>query len=126
MRRAVVAGLARACRAVDALAYRPFAVMLRPRWRCGLARLSARLDERWGTGVWPERAGHAPLMLLCHACNRRPATRIVTAEEGWLRKHPVELCDWCELDTPAPAGSEDLARAIARARRRSVGLRLRA
>jgi hypothetical protein len=121
VRRALVAALARGCRAVDAVAYRPLPVALPVRWRCGFARWSARLDEHWGTGVWPDAAGHPPLMLRCHACNRRPATRVVTAEEGWLRRHPVELCDWCELEPAAPDGSEDLARAVARARRRSVG-----
>lgn len=107
--------LPRACRAVDAVAYRPFAA------RLGLARLwSCRLARLAGD---PAADGHPPVLLPCHACLRRPATRVVRGGEGWLKRHEIELCEWCEVDPERVEHAEDLVRALVAARRRSVAWR---
>jgi len=116
-----VRSLATACRAVDAVTHRPLALRVVPgARRCRLARLSARLDERWGTGIWPEGVRHAVPLLPCSACYRRPAVRSVGDDEGWLRRHPVELCEWCELGTTRLQSAEQLVRELAAARRRTT------
>jgi len=121
VRRLLVRALARACRALDAVTHRPFALRLVPGVRrCRLAALSRRLDERWGTRVWPDGVGHPVSLLPCSACYRRPAVRAVTDEEGWLRRHPVELCEWCELETTRFESAEELVRQLALARRRTA------
>jgi hypothetical protein len=118
VKRAVVRGLAAACGALDAVTHRRLAMRLVPGVRrCRLARFSLRLDERWGTGVWPEGTTHAVPLLPCAACYRRPATHTVAAEEGWLRRHPVELCNRCQLETTTFEHAEDLVRALRRAAR---------
>jgi hypothetical protein len=50
-RRTVVVALATLCGLLDALPWLPGPVT---RFRCpnGMAALSERLDQRWGTGVW--------------------------------------------------------------------------
>lgn len=125
MRRAAVRALAGACGALDAVTHRPFALRLVPGVRrCRLARLSQRLDERWATGVWPGHARHpAPFRLPCSACYRRPATRAVGGGGGWLERHPIELCGRCDVDPAAIVDGDDLARALAAARRRSLARR---
>jgi len=121
VRAAAVRGLAAGCRALDAVTHRPAAIRLVPGVRrCRLARLSQRLDDRWGTGVWPDGVTHPVPLLPCSACFRRPAVRSVSAAEGWLRRHPVELCERCELETTGFESAEDLARALAAARRASL------
>jgi hypothetical protein len=118
VRRALVRALAGACRGFDAFTHRPLAMRLVPGLRrCRLAALSRRLDERWATGVWPDGVRHPIPLLPCAACYRRPAVRAVTAEEGWLRRHPVELCEWCELESTRFESGEDLVRQLAAARR---------
>jgi hypothetical protein len=118
VRRALVRALAGTCRAIDAVTHRPVALRLvRGVRRCRLASLSKRLDERWGTGVWPDGVRHAVPLLPCSACYRRPAVRQVTSGEGWLRRHPVELCAWCELETTSLESAEELVRRLAAARR---------
>lgn len=118
MRRALVRALAGACRALDAVTHRPLALRLVPGVRrCRLAALSRRLDGRWATGVWPEGMRHPVPLLPCAACYRRPAVRTVTGEEGWLRRHPVELCEWCRLESTRFESAEDLVRALGAARR---------
>jgi hypothetical protein len=118
VRRALVLVLAGACRAFDAFTHRPLSLRLvRGVRRCRLAALSRRLDERWGTGVWPAGVRHPVPLLLCAACYRRPAVRAVTAAEGWLRRHPVELCGWCELESTRVESAEELIRQLAAARR---------
>jgi hypothetical protein len=121
MRQAVVRSLAGLCRALDAATHRPAALKLLPgARRCRLARLSVRLDERWGTGVWPEGVRHRMPLLPCSACYRRPAVRSIADDEGWLRRHPVELCEWCELETTRFESAEQLVRELAAARRRTT------
>jgi hypothetical protein len=118
VRWAIVRALAGACRGFDAVTHRPLALRLLPgARRCRLAVLSRRLDERWATGVWPDRVRHPVPLLPCAACYRRPAVRAVTAEEGWLRRHPVELCGWCELESTRVDSAEELIRLLAAARR---------
>lgn len=110
--------LAAVCGALDAATHRPASLRLLPGVRrCRLARLSRRLDHRWGTGVWPDGVRHPVPLLPCSACYRRPAVRSVSSQEGWLRRHPVELCGWCRLETTAFENAEDLARGLAAARR---------
>ncbi|HSL66298.1 MAG TPA: hypothetical protein VK874_16715, partial [Gaiellaceae bacterium] len=117
MRRPLVRALAGACGALDAVTHRPLALRLVPGVRrCRLASLSRRLDERWGTGVWPDGVAHPVPLLPCAACYRRPAVRSVTDEEGWLRRHPVELCEWCELETTRFESAEEFVRQLALAR----------
>ena len=40
--------------------------------------------------------------------------------EGWLRRHPVELCEWCELETTRFESAEQLVHELAAARRRTT------
>jgi hypothetical protein len=121
VRRVLVRRLAGLCRTLDAVTHRPVALRLVPGVRrCRLARLSRRLDERWSTGVWPDGVRHAVPLLPCAACYRRPAVRSVGDEEGWLRRHPVELCEWCELRTTRFDGAEHLIRELAAAGRRTT------
>jgi hypothetical protein len=121
MRRAVVRLLAGACRALDAVTHRPVALRLIPgARRCRLARLSARVDERWATGVWPDGTRHPVPLLQCSACYRRPAVRSVGDEQGWLRRHPVELCEWCDLETTRFESAEQLVYELGAARRRTT------
>jgi hypothetical protein len=121
VRRLLVRALAGACRALDAVTHRPPALRLLPGVRrCRLAVLSRRLDDHWGTAVWPAAIRHPVPLLPCAACYRRPAVRSVTDEEGWLRRHPVELCEWCELETTRFESAEQLVRQLALARRRTA------
>jgi hypothetical protein len=120
VRKALVRLLAAACRALDAITHRPVALRLVPGVRrCRLAQLSRRLDERWQAGVWAGGVRHPVPLLPCSACYRRPAVRSVGDEQGWLRRHPVELCEWCELETTRFESSEQLVRELAAARRRT-------
>ena len=113
--------LAGVCSALDAVTHTRAALRLVPGVRrCRLVGLSRRLDERWGTGVWPDAARHPVPLLPCSACYRRPAVRSVSAEEGWLRRHPVELCVRCTLETTIVDGPEELVRQLTRARRRTT------
>lgn len=113
--------LAGACRALDAVTHRPLALRLLPGVRrCRLAALSRRLDDRWATGVWPDGVGHPVPLLPCSACYRRPAVRALTDEEGWLRRHPVELCQWCELENTRFESAEELVRQLRLARERTT------
>src|SRR5437868_8798830 len=77
MRCAIVAALNSACVAVDSVAYRPAVVWLTqplPRWwACGLAKLSMRLDDRWGTQFWTGEDAPATPEGVCAACRRRAA-----------------------------------------------------
>src|SRR4051794_33226606 len=104
-KRRVIGALNAACTAVDAVAYRPVVVRLTlplPRWwRCDLARLSMRLDDRWSTGYWSSDAAPAAPDGLCDACQRRAAWLVVGGrDEGaeadgdafFLADHPVHLC----------------------------------
>lgn len=110
--------LAGACRGFDAVSHRPLALRLVPGVRrCRLAALSRRLDARWGTHAWPDGVRHPIPLLPCAACYRRPAVRAVSAEGGWLRRHPVELCGWCELESTRFDSGEELIRQLAAARR---------
>jgi hypothetical protein len=121
VRRGLVRLLAGLCLALDAVTHRRVALRLLPGVRrCRLARLSRRLDQRWETGVWPEGVRHPVPLLPCSACYRRPAVRSVGDEDGWLRRHPVELCEWCELETTRFDSAEQLVRELASARRRTT------
>ena len=132
----IVKGLETACRRVDDVAYRPAVVRLTLRlprwWRCELSRLSARLDDRWGTGYWGEWA--APNGL-CDVCGRRAAWLVTGGPdedadppypEDYLAQHPLHTCSWCRLVPSKPiASSADLAEAVARARAGSIAWRWR-
>ena len=121
MRAALVRLLAAACGALDAVTHRPVALRLLPGVRrCRLARLSRRLDARWQAGAWPAGVRHPVPLLPCSACYRRPAVRSVGDEQGWLRRHPVELCEWCELDSTRFETAEELVRQLSRARQRTT------
>jgi hypothetical protein len=62
-KRLTVRVLNRLCELVDEVAYRPAVVKLTLRlprwWRCDLARLATRLDERWPTGRCSDGAAPA-------------------------------------------------------------------
>ena len=133
VKRAIIAGLERACHAVDYVAYRPVVVKATlplPRWwRCDLSRLAVWLDDRWQAGYWGDR-GPGPL---CGACGRRTAWLTVGGydpaldpeppdEDDFMGHHPVDLCYWCRLDHDAGPITTDgeLHAALERARTRSV------
>jgi hypothetical protein len=121
VRRGLVRLLAGLCFALDAVTHRRVALRLVPGIRrCRLARLSRRMDERWGTRIWPGGVRHPVPLLPCSACHRRPAVRSITNEEGWLRRHPVELCERCELETTRLDNAEQLVRELAAARRKTT------
>jgi hypothetical protein len=87
VRRALVRALAVTDAAIDEVLYRPAVVKAFARlsrwWNCDLARLSMRLDDRWGTGYWDE-AGIAP-GAPCDARGRRAAILwLVSASVGVL------------------------------------------
>lgn len=142
-RRAVQLGIVRAlnrmCLAVDEVLYRPAVVKLTQRlprwWNCGLAHVSMKLDDRWGTGYWDSDAAPAAPNGPCDACGRRASWLVVggvNAEDGaggpageqqgdYLAGHQVQLCGWCRLDTSTPpADRAALDRILAEARARSV------
>jgi hypothetical protein len=113
-RRAIVCGLNETCALIDEIAYRPAVIRLTERlpfwWSCGLGRLSARLDTRWGTDIWGDWAGPEAK---CAACRRRAAWLVVGEGEN-----EVALCGWCRLDSDPELPMEER---LARARERSVG-----
>jgi hypothetical protein len=137
MKRAVVVLLETVDEAIDSVAYRPAVVKAfawAPRWwRCELAKLSIRLDDRWHVGHWQYgRPGG-----LCEACGRRAAWHEiggapwddVEAEEpahdaSFLADRSVALCAWCRVGGPIN-GEEDLQRELARARKESISCRWR-
>jgi len=138
-RRLIVRALNGLCGLVDAVAYRPVVVRFgRPlphRWNCNLARLSMRLDERWGTGYWN---GDGPQPgEPCEACGRRPALFFIggyaddpdleepveVGDDDYFFAHrEVALCGWCKLPPhDAPFGSEaELQQALRAAAERST------
>lgn len=136
LRREIVRLLNSACAAVDEILYRPAIVKLTlplPRWwNCGLAKLSMRLDERWGTGFWdPPDAPPAPNGR-CEACERRAAWLVVGGpleDEGdrgmpsasYLDRRPINVCGWCHVrfDRP-PRDNHELKLALDAARKRSI------
>jgi hypothetical protein len=137
-KRGVVGGLNTLCTAVDGVAYRPAVVRLTLRlprwWRCDLARLSMRLDSRWGIGYWSSDSTPPAPSGLCDACGRRAAWLVVGGREwledlepdhSFMEEHPVRLCGWCRLsDLPATIDSqEQLLDALAAARATSVAWR---
>jgi hypothetical protein len=128
----VVVVLERACAAVDAVAYRPAIIKLTLRlprwWQCGLARLSVRLDDRWGVGYWttgrPTR--------VCDVCERRAAWLVVGGRDwledlepdhSFMEEHPVHLCGYCQLRGFPIENAEQLAASVAQARERSIAWR---
>lgn len=138
LKRSIISLLNRSCTWVDAVAYRPAVVRLAlplPRWwSCQLARLSMRLDDRWGTAYWEGGEAPAAPQGLCEACGRRAAWLVVggTDEDGdepagyFLASRPVHLCGWCRLDGDRPIEKEDdLCSALAAARARSIAWRWR-
>jgi len=128
MRRSMVQVLNSVCVAVDAILYLPGVVRLGRRaprwWNCQLAKVSLRLDQRWGTGFWED--GPAVPGPPCKACGRRAAhlTVEVWSDERLFDK--VDLCGWCELDPEAVIHSpQDLNQALMRAGERSMEWRWR-
>lgn len=136
-RRAVVSGLNSACELVDEVAYRPAVVWLTLRlprwWRCELARLSMRLDERWKVGWW--ETGGARTVAPggeCDICHRRPAIHEVGGsmedlgvepDGSYMEAHPLQTCGWCKLPYGEIESDEQIVAAIADARARSISAR---
>ena len=132
----IVRGLDTACRVVDDVAYRPAVVRLTMRlprwWRCELARLAGRLDERWGTGYFGE---WAPPDGVCDICGRRAAWLVIGGPDedadppdagDYLARHPLHVCSWCKLTPDGPITSRgDLDLALARSRAKSITWRWR-
>ncbi|HEY8774934.1 MAG TPA: hypothetical protein VIM33_00460 [Gaiellaceae bacterium] len=138
LKRSIVSLLNKACTCVDEVAYRPAVVRLTlplPRWwSCQLAKLSMRLDDRWGTRYWAGDAAPAAPQGTCEACGRRAAWLVVGGPheddeepgEYFLASRPIYLCGWCRLETEHPMDNEgDVRRALAAARARSIAWRWR-
>jgi hypothetical protein len=137
LRLAIVRSLNGLCLLVDTILYRPAVVLLGKRlprwWNCGLAKLSVRLDERWGLGYWKGLVPGPP----CEACGRRASTVHVGGwalepdyepdaddDHYYLARHRVHLCQWCFLDPRTRIGNEaDLEAALQAAAARSVSWR---
>jgi hypothetical protein len=135
LKRSLVSALDSACGVVDGVAYRPAVVratMFLPRWwRCKLARLSVRLDERWDTGYWGKDQAGAPAGV-CDASNRRAAWLVISGRDwmedippdgSYMEEHPVHVCGWCQLPKGPIENDQQLADALARARERSISWR---
>jgi hypothetical protein len=128
-RRDIVAALNTACTLVDEVAYRPAVVKLTlglPRWwRCDLAKLSMRLDDRWRTGFWDEMSPAAPGDL-CAACGRRASIFTLFGHDkddiphDLLSRHSVDVCGWCHVRGKLITDQEGLTQALAEAGERSV------
>jgi hypothetical protein len=120
MTRLVVVMLEKVDEVIDAVAYRPAVVKafasLPWWWHCGLAKLSVRLDDRWGTGYWAD--GPVPSGT-CAACERRAAHLVIDGPVG-----EVPLCGWCRIEGSI-LSEADLERALAAAAARSVSWRWR-
>jgi hypothetical protein len=136
LRLQMVRALQRACALVDWLAYRPWLVRLTERmprwWHCQLAQLSMTLDDRWQTGFWASDGAPPAPAGVCAACHRRAAWLVVggtdnedpAIQEDWLALHPLEICGWCHPEFPNPPRTQDdVMRAFAEARKRSVSWR---
>ncbi len=133
MKRIVVGVLARVDEGLDEVLYRPAVVKAFswvPRWwLCDLAKLSMRLDDRWGTRYWDD-AGTAPGEP-CEACGRRASIHVYGGVEpdeepvhDYLETRPVRVCGWCHLDGPLFT-EEDVQRELGRARADSIAWRWR-
>lgn len=132
MRRTLVHGLAKADQALDEVLYRPAVVKAfawLPRWwLCDLAKLSMKLDDRWGTGWW-QAVGIEPDGP-CEACGRRAAIHVYGGswdEEplaDYLAVRPVRVCGWCQLGSPL-LNEADLKRELRLARADSIAWRWR-
>ncbi len=140
----IVRGLNACCNAVDLVAYRPFAVKAIEWspvfWRCQLANLSIKLDNKWKTAYWDSEIPETPLDL-CDACQRRASWLCVggtdkdedlewdfdgdDADYLYFSKHPVNLCSYCELNDEGspPQNSTELKQLLNEARFRSVSWR---
>lgn len=112
-----------ACVFVDELLYRPAAVRLGlslPRWwNCNLARVSASLDQRWGTGFWRSESSPARPGPPCDACGRRPAIFALDVAGGPDDIVALQLCGWCHVRAPVLTPT-NIASELHDARRRSV------
>ena len=131
--RLLVAVLAGADQALDALLYRPAVVRAfqwAPRWwLCDLAKLSMRLDDAWATGWWDADSWvpGGP----CEACGRRAAIHVYGGREAddepigdFLEGRPVHTCGWCRLVGPMTSEA-DVQRELGRAGAESVSWRWR-
>ena len=131
-RRLVVAALERACNAVDAVAYRPAVIKLTLRlprwWRCELARLSVRLDDRWSVGYWTDGRP----MGVCDVCKRRASWLVLGGRDGtedeepdhsFMEEHPLHLCGFCRLPVVDIDNAEQLSALMEQAREQSIAWR---
>jgi hypothetical protein len=103
-------------------------------WRCELAHLSMRLDDRWQTGYWTGDLAPAAPEGLCDVCQRRAAWLVIGGRDedepteypdDYLFDHPLHVCAWCRLDLVPIRNRDDLERAVQDARARSVAWRWR-
>lgn len=143
LRRTIVWALNIACEGIDTVVYRPAVVKLGDPlpawWSCQLAKLSGRLDQRWGTGYW--RDGMLPRGT-CDICKRRASWLVIGGphededdsdlEESvvdaslYLSAHPLYVCGWCRIDGAHPArDARGLAEQVRVARARSIAWRWR-
>jgi hypothetical protein len=134
VKHASVVALAKIDEALDELLYRPAIVKAfgwLPRWwLCDLAKLSIRLDTRWGTAWWNgELEPDGP----CEACARRASIHVYGGPDpdgdeeavvDYLTTRPIHLCGWCSVGGPIE-NEEDLRRALSLARSQSVAWRWR-
>lgn len=132
LKRTLVVALAKADGGLDELLYRPAVVrafMWLPRWwLCDLAKLSVRLEDRWGTDYWD---GAGVPGDPCEACGRRAAIHVyggIDEEEppydDYLERRPVYVCGWCHLQGPMD-NEDDVQRELVAARRFSLSWRWR-
>jgi hypothetical protein len=137
-KRLIVRFLDASDRVVDAVAYRPAVVKATkplPRWwRCELAKLATRLDQRWGADALGGDGRPGPV---CDCCGRRAAwlqaggyaddpefEGETFASDEYMAHRSVNLCSWCSLpDEAAITDETSLQQALAQSRAASVAWR---
>lgn len=114
LHRIVVAALAIACEAIDAVLYKSRSRggrKLALSWNCRLAHLSASLDRKWKTSYWAPEMIPGPT---CGICCFRPSSFELGRDPRTDK--PFLVCAWCETKLDW----SDFNAALAEARLRSL------
>lgn len=140
IRTAIVIGLGKTCELIDAVLYRPKVMRVTQRfplfWNCQSAKLSWRLDDRWGIEWWGDTGRPDGT---CEACHRRAAWQQAGGwaheseeERGYplapedidnfMANRAVHLCGYCSLSGIQINTEEELQQALRVAGNESMGI----